>query len=139
MTQTEMKLLLKRAMIHNPIFIDVHKPLLGMVRTVLEGKSQQIARTFKKTLAIIGEMLSERVDLLSKPDRSENFMNLDQYYYHFMQLKYGAESLVEKYLESWMNSFILHAPRDSRVDMFKRFMGLTGTGNWPFSVFRYYL
>lgn len=56
-----------------------------------------------------------------------------------MNLKYGAEGLADKYCESWMNSFILHAPRDSRVDMFGRFMGLTGTNNWPFSVFRYYL
>jgi hypothetical protein len=77
MNPTEMKALLRRAMIYNPIFIDIHKPLLGIVRTVLEGKSQQIARTFKKTLKIIGEMLSERVDFLSQPDRSENFMNLD--------------------------------------------------------------
>jgi hypothetical protein len=77
MKPKEMKALLRRAMIYNPIFIDIHKPLLGIVKTVLEGKSQQIARTFKKTLKIIGEMLSERVNFLSQPDRSENFMNLD--------------------------------------------------------------
>jgi len=139
MTQTETDEMLRRAMIFNPIFIDVHKPLLGMMRTVLEGKSTQISRTFKKTIAIIGEMLSERVEFLGNPSRSENFMNLDQYYYQFMNLKYGAEGLVEKYCESWMNSFIAHGPKDSRVDMFRRFMGLTGTGNWPFSVFRFYL
>lgn len=39
MTQTETEEMLRRAMIFNPIFIDVHKPLLGMMRTVLEGKS----------------------------------------------------------------------------------------------------
>ena len=77
MAQPDNEELLRRAMIFNPIFIDVHKPLMVMMRTVLEGKSTQIARTFKKTIAIIGEMLAERVDYLSNPSRSENFMNLD--------------------------------------------------------------
>jgi hypothetical protein len=38
-----------------------------------------------------------------------------------------------------MVSFIHHAPKDTRIDMFRRFMGLNLGGNWPFSVFRFYL
>ena len=84
-------------------------------------------------------MVQARIDHLNEPTRVENFQNLDQYYYSFMCLKYGDQNLVDKYSESWMVSFIHHAPKDTRIDMFRRFMGLNMGGNWPFSVFRFYL
>jgi hypothetical protein len=131
--------MLRKAMTHNPIFIDVHKPLLPMIRLVIKGESQQIVRTIKKTLGIISEIIQARVDLLANPASSENLMNLDQYYYFFMNMKYGSDGLVDKYCESWMCSFVAHAGKDFRVDMFKRFMGLQSTGMWPFSAFKFYL
>lgn len=56
-----------------------------------------------------------------------------------MSLKHGATELVDKYSEQWMVSVMFYATKDSRVEMFKRFIGLNGLGNWPFSVFKFYL
>lgn len=39
MSQIEKDEMLKKAMTHNPIFIDVHKPLLQMLRLVIKGES----------------------------------------------------------------------------------------------------
>ena len=88
---------------------------------------------------MIGEVLQNRVDILDDMNAPDNFMNLDQYFYNFMQIKHGATELVEKYCEQWMVSILTHAVKDSRVEMFKRFIGLNGLGNWPFSVFKFYL
>ena len=50
MSQIEQEEMLRKAMTHNPIFIDVHKPLITMMRLVIKGESEQIVRTIKKTL-----------------------------------------------------------------------------------------
>ena len=81
MSQIEQEEMLRKAMTHNPIFIDVHKPLITMMRLVIKGESEQIVRTIKKTLMIIAEIIEARLNLLANPASSENLMNLDQYYY----------------------------------------------------------
>ena len=73
----EKEQIIKKALIHNPIFVTVHPPIQTMMRTVLEGKSQSVGKTLKKTLTIISEILGSRIDLLANPTFSENFMNLD--------------------------------------------------------------
>lgn len=131
--------LITKAMKHNPIFLDVHRPIATFMKQVLTGKSEAIVRSHKKTLKIIKEILQQRVDLLKEPEKPENFQNLDQFFWHWLTQNFGDRELCHKYCESFMQSFVYWAESDSRVDMFRRFVGLNMTGRWPFSVFRFYL
>lgn len=125
----------------HPKFKHITKPIVYIMRAVRDDKSDYPPKTLKKTLEIIGELVEERLKLFNEP--TDNFkidyLNLDHFYAKFMQNKYGIDSLAQKYTEQWLVSIKFHAPRDYRVNLFMRFLGLGGYQSLPFSVFIFYL
>lgn len=117
------------------------KPIFKIMRDVRNDESKLPAKTLKKTLEIVAEIIQERLNLMNAP--TDNFridlLNLEHFYAKFMQTKYGIDSLAMKYTEQWLVSIKAHAHRDPRINLFMRFLGLGGYHSLPFSVFRYYL
>lgn len=74
----ERKELLQKAMKTNPLFIsNVYRPIKVMIKRVLSDKSDAVTRTPKTVLALIAEVLQQRVDLLDDTNSSHNKSNLD--------------------------------------------------------------
>lgn len=125
----------------NPKFKHLTKPIVHIMRLVRDDKSDYPAKTLKKTLEVIAEAITERLNLFNEPTNNfkVDYLNLEHFYSKFMSNKYGIDQLALKYTEQWLVSIKAHSGRDYRVSLFMRFLGLGGYHSLPFSVFTYYL
>ena len=76
-----------------PKFKHLTKPIVHIMRTVRDNNSQYPAKTLKKTLEMIAELVQERLNLFNEP--TDNFkidyLNLDHFYSKFINNKYGID------------------------------------------------
>lgn len=61
-------------------------------------------------------------------------MNMDHFYYDFMNNKFGMDTLGKRYCEIFLVSMLKHKGADSRVDIFTKFIGLD-RDKLPYAVF----
>lgn len=65
-------------------------------------------------------------------------MNCDQYLYNFLCRANGV-SHADRHAEITLLSIQNHAETDTRIDLFRRFMGMSGFTNLPYLVFAQYV
>ena len=63
------------------------------MRTVRNNKSDYPAKTLKKTLEIIAEVIEDRLKLFNEPTNNikVDYLNLEHFYAKFMTNKYGID------------------------------------------------
>ena len=85
----------------HPKFKHLAKPIVHIMRTVRDDRSDYPSKTLKKTLEIIAEVINERLDLFNEPtkDFKIDMLNLDHFYSRFMHNKYGIDHIALKYTE----------------------------------------
>ena len=78
-----------------PKYKHLTKPIVHIMRTVRDDQSRLPAKTLKKTLEIVSEIIQERLNLVNAP--TDNFkidlLNLEHFYAKFMYQKYGIDNL----------------------------------------------
>ena len=65
-------------------------------------------------------------------------MNIDHYFYEYMINRFGLESLAKKYCEIYLLSFQKYKDQDSRVELFRKFVGMD-RDRLTYSVFLHYV
>lgn len=65
-------------------------------------------------------------------------MNFEHYFYEFMSQKYGLDKLAQKYTEIYLLSIEKYKNDDTRIDLFRKFVGLDNL-KLPSSIFQAYL
>ena len=65
-------------------------------------------------------------------------MNIDSFYYHHVQQTYGLDQLANKYCEIYLASIEAHRSKDTRLELFRKFVGLD-VEKLPYSIFERYV
>eukprot|EP00347_Sterkiella_histriomuscorum_P021472 403333861 len=118
----------------------IYTPIRNLMKVVREGKSIYIkeTKTIKKCLMMIGNIIQGKMVAMDKGNDKYSMMNLDHYYYEYMNNRFGLDSLAKKYSEIYLLSFQKHRESDSRIELFRKFIGLD-RDRLPYSIFCYYI
>ena len=81
-----MQLRVVKAFEKTPKFKHLSKPIVHIMRTVRDDNSNYPAKTLKKTLEIIAELVQERLNLYNEPTNNfkVDYLNLEHFYAKFM-------------------------------------------------------
>ena len=86
---------------------------------------------------MISNIIQSKIGCMEKNDKF-SLMNIDHFYFEFMQNRFGLDNLAKKYCEIYLVSIQRYKDADSRVDLFRKFVGLD-RDRLPYSVFLYYV
>lgn len=125
-----------------------YPPIAAMLRAVRQGKSryQQVdLKSVKNVLKMVASLLQAKITAMSKMSKHQHLqydhlamMNIDAFYYHHMQQTYGLDQLANKYSEIYLASIEAHRSRDTRLELFRKFVGLD-IDKLPYSIFERYV
>lgn len=65
-------------------------------------------------------------------------MNIDCFFYHHVQQTYGLQQLADRYCETYLASVEAHRKKDTRIELFRKFVGLD-LDKLPYSIFERYV
>ncbi len=77
-------------------------------------------------LDLISNAIMNKVQIMEKKgNERQSLMNIDHYFYEYMSQKYGLVPLANKYTEIYLLSINKHYLQDSRIELFRKFVGIS--------------
>jgi len=118
-------------------------PISVMVRTIRQGKSkyqQADLKSMKNVLKMIAGLFQSKITAMGKQAQQDQLalMNIDCFFYHHIHQTYGLDQLANKYCEIYLASVEAHRSKDTRLELFRKFVGLD-VEKLPYSIFERYV
>jgi len=96
-------------------------------------------KSVKNVLKMIAGLLQAKIAAMDKSANDvQALMNIDCFFYHHVQQTYGLQALADRYCEVYLASVEAHRKKDSRIELFRKFVGLD-LDRLPYSIFERYV
>ncbi|CDW79906.1 UNKNOWN [Stylonychia lemnae] len=118
----------------------VFMPIKQVIKNVRNGTSQysKDVKSLKKVLQMIANLIQAKIQAIEKQNEKQSLMNIDHFYYDYMNNRFGLGTLAKKYCEIYLLSIQQYRDADSRVELFRKFVGLD-RDKLPYSIFQLYV
>lgn len=124
-----------------PALENVYLPMVQIMTTVKSGTSKfaNETKSIRNVLKMVAGLMQAKIAAMdSKATDAQALMNIDCFFYHHVQTTYGLEALANKYCEIYLASIEMHKKKDSRIELFRKFIGLDND-KLPYSIFERYV
>jgi hypothetical protein len=124
-----------------PMIENVYGPIMGLMQVVRSGRSKLASevKSAKNVLKFIAGLLQSKISAMDKSSNDVyGLMNIDCFFYNHVQHTYGLDALANKYCEIYLLSMDTHRKKDTRIELFLKFVGLD-LDKLPYSIFEHYV
>ena len=120
---------------------NIYGPIMSIMQVVRAGRSKMVneVKSAKNILKFISGLLTSKIAAMDKSSNDVyGLMNIDCFFYNHVQHTYGLDALANKYSEIYLLSMETHRKKDTRIELFLKFIGLD-IEKLPYSIFEHYV